>query len=152
MNAIRKIDEQFILLHQEVYLWLLDTSGIYLATVAMILQLLDHAMRANGFNPFSCTVLALFGIRNGLIYYAQYKNNLKIVNIIAQSWQDAVIMRTMMWVIFLFIFITDTYSKNFWNMLADIAFLCWWYSMCVKVREREPKDWFKSWKMVGANT
>lgn len=149
MNKLAEIDAKLIDLTQDAYLWLFDRTGVYVATLSMIL-----CMGANSSNltaPGTLVSIALFGGSQIGPYVLQHKKLFTSFNATARYWRSSAFR------IAGCVFIAGLAGGHLFNgklsmALSDVVCLfVMAFCFSVQIREREPKEWFPRLVMVGSH-
>lgn len=139
MRFLHAADTTIIDLVQEVYLWLWDWIGVYVATL-MFAAYVSERVCWDRLGWFDFVLIAFTGAWMGLRYLAQSKD-LRSLNAAQRAWRDFTIRQ------FFSVFVfgslaVDAFQLSAWHVASDAMFLVWTYLGCVQVREREPKEFF----------
>lgn len=144
---LRALDDHLIRLTQEVYLWLWDRTGVYVATLMFAAVVGDHVFW-HPLEIFDFIVLAFFGVWAGVRYVAQAKD-LRWLNATQRAWADFWLRRPVM-VVIAVLLAGDVLKLDAWRAASDVCSFAWNYLACVQVRDREPQDLLSFRKTVGA--
>jgi hypothetical protein len=141
------IDQWVINRIQTSYLWLYDWTGVYVASVAVISFLLGKAIA--GFRVDSISLcLTIWNIVVLIpMYLLQDKGNYKRYNRCALIVQGLTVRLVFTWSI-IFIGIIEICMLDFRQACNSFALVFYMYSTCICIREREPKEWFKQYKLA----
>lgn len=148
MNLIAEIDNRVIRMVQEVYLWLLDRTGVYVGTLIFAFGAIDNFCL--GLTFFRFVMLALIGVWSAGRYLAQ-ATDLRRLNRFARNFADTW-FRVPITVVLAGSLTFEVCQLNWWRVTAHASFFCWLYLACIQVRDREPKDFLPSLKPVGARS
>lgn len=137
---INKADDYLIKKFTEVYLWILDWTGIYLSTVCVALIVIGNLVGTGD------KISLVFALMNILIlipmYHKQNTGNYIAMNAEAMFIQNFLFRRV--FTLFLAIMIVVELITLDWKGLVNsCAYFIYFYMLCVCVREREPKKFEK---------
>lgn len=147
MKTLIAIDNRLIEITQEVYLWLWDRTGVYVATLMFAAYVGDHVC----WGPLhvgNFIFLALAGAWASRVYFVQSKD-LRRLNDLQRGWRDFV-MRPYLTMFGFAMIVEQVLYLDVWRFASNVLMMVWTYLNCVQVREREPKDFFAIRKPVGA--
>lgn len=149
-----RIDEWMITRGQAAYLWLYDWTGVYVATIAAIVMVLSNCSGAIfRLRPVGTIDLLLCGI-NLIVLLPYYKDQDRArytaYNARAMFFQDNLFRRIISQFFFITLFLEPLrfiWDPETWSILqlmfSECCILMYFVLMCVCIREREPKEWFK---------
>lgn len=143
-KAYLKGDAWVLSKSQDGYLWLLDRTGIYVATIAFFEYAASCALGilgGSGAILFLC-VLAVVGLGLAHKYLMQDKGENEKFNLIAmmmesQSWRHWFNIIVLLFAVF------EVYEIKPYSVLADLGFIYYGYLFLVKIRDRDKKPFFK---------
>jgi hypothetical protein len=125
---------------QRAYLWLYDWTGVYVATIDLLLTTVFTM-----FMGMSWIMFFVFGAR-GIFAWIRYcdQSNGRLEKFNAQSrhWQDNHIRWFSNSVIFGFL-LWDILTVQLLSLGADVTFMFISYLATVQIRDREPKEFWK---------
>lgn len=145
ISLYSKADLKAIEGFQAFYLWLLDRTGVYLATVNMVLYLVSFGFwitKDGKVSLIGLALLAIVGLMNMIRYWWQEKEQYDTLNAGAMSFEAS---RFRQWGNGYFIAITiwDMVFFHALDLCFDLCMLAIQYSMTVKIRERDKKPFFE---------
>lgn len=126
------------------YLWLLDRTGVYVATLAFITYTAMVALLlANGRSIwFWLPVLAFVGLSMGHKYLMQDKGQNDIFNLGAMQWESWRWRHYFNISIVIFI-IVEIIALTPIEAIIDIGFVTYGYLLTIKIRDRDKKPFFE---------
>lgn len=147
MQRIGKIDTWIIDKVQRAYLWALDWTGIFLGTIMFLLVAIQVCMLFWEEQHLIGAIVFLLGALCGYWYYHLQSAGMKdMLNARAESeiTEDRnIAMRLTFIGMNLLLIVSDSLQANPRGVLFLMLNCVWWYLLCVKVRDREPKEFFK---------
>ncbi len=152
-NYLIKFDRYCIARAQEIYLWLLDYTGVYRATIQTILLMIVLALDIlrDVITWLSIVCFAILLSMAVLDYINQDKGKYEIMNYAAMKMRESIFRLVALFCIIIIPMIVSAIQMNFLTVISDMVYMVWWYTMLVMVRDREPKEWFKKEKLVFGN-
>ena len=146
---IQEIDKKIIDLHQEVYLFFYDLTGITVGMVLFVNMLVENAM----FLMITTSIGIILGICSVVLivfYYVlhalQVSERIKMYNEMALNWEQNYMLRILFCVNTLFMFVL---TKDWRFALMYVPYILAMYLPAIKIRERN-KERFKivKWAMA----
>ena len=146
---ILEADQKIIDLHQEVYLFFYDLTGITVGVVLFFNMLIENALfmvisNGVGFVLLFCSIFLVF------FYYTmhviQVSERIKLYNEMAINWENSYVMRVYMCFTTLVLF---ALTEDWRFMIIYVPYMIAMYLPAVKIRERN-RDRFKITKLVTA--
>ena len=147
-KAYLKMDGWIISTLQETYLWLLDRTGVYLATVSFTTYaaccIVEVAVIDGNFPRWVWgAMLAIVGLSSGHRYYLQDKGNNDQINVTAMEMEGQRLRHVInvMLLNFLLIYLIDL---DLVKVAAMVGFILFQYLFVIKVRDRDKKPFFET--------
>lgn len=147
MRRLRELDAAIIEILQEAYLWFWDRTGIYAATIIFASVVGNH-LCYGPLKTFDFFAIAFCGLWTGQRYIAQAKD-LRRFNVLQGYFRDFTFRQCFPVLITTFLVI-DLIALTPWQIAGDVLFFLWTYLCCIRVRDREPKDFLSFRKPAGA--
>ena len=159
---LTRIDNALIQFHQAAYLWLLDRTGVYLGTLMMAnalagnLHMYSSTAERWGFSSrvalfLLCT--GLMGMVSARVWLLQKNGAYLAHNLMALRIQTFRIIRGGFFAFMLPVMLEEIYRLEVFSFLDSLLAVSLQYLLCVQLREREPKSFFKeSLSLAGAET
>jgi hypothetical protein len=126
---------------QRAYLWLYDWTGIYVATLDLMLTAVFVVVNVS-YNNMGIVVSLILLVLRGIFMWAKYwqqdTGNLDRFNAEARQWQNSNVRWLSNGSFFGFV-VFDALSRNV-IVIGDLAFFVLSYLLTVQIREREPRD------------
>ena len=147
MGFLRKLDDKVINLLQEAYLWLLDRTGVYLASVqvALFAYAVGIALLQD-VNFFLKLLVGALAAANLLFVYIRYimqdKGQTKIINMSAMSLRDWSFRHAFTF-FFLFYIPPEIMIGNYVGFSQTIALLLYNYTFLLMIRDRDKKPFWE---------
>lgn len=141
----RKLDKSLIDGTQNAYLWALDRTGVYVASVQMAMYLLSGALITlkHGYMPWWMTIfLGLLGAFMAVKYLMQDHGKYDAFNYAAMTC-EASGFRQFANGYFSTMIIVDLALRAPWDTGFDLILLMIGYVETIKVRERDKKPFFE---------
>lgn len=135
---MQKLDDWVIDHTQNVYLWLLDRTGIYAGTVMFLAMAASVILE--GAPIWQIIFLGIFGALAAYKYYLQDKKLLTVYNAMADFERNYRVIRAIGIFITLFNVICSVLDQDLWKGCGEAMFVIWWYMLPVKIRDREPPE------------
>lgn len=149
MKWLRTVDDRLVAAIQESYLWVWDRTGVYVGSLMFAAYCGDHVF----YGPlklFNFFFLGVAGVWCAHRYLVQSKD-LRWLNDLQRCWRDFALRRFLM-IFSAVVLASDIIQANAWHFASNLMFLIFNYLGCVQIREREPKEFFASIKLAGAQT
>jgi len=146
-KAYLTLDQKILALLQESYLWLLDRTGIYVATTTFIVYALCVVIEVFYINSLNSwiwfAVLAFVGLGLGHKYVLQDRGENDRINAVAM-FMETLKSRYVLDITFWVFFLTDVISLDPGRAITMLGFLTFNYTYVIKVRDRDKKPFFKT--------
>lgn len=146
LKAYLKFDAYLIERINTIYLWLLDRTGVYVATImfdAYVVAAATSLCRANGLPIwYWMIILAFIGLFLGPRYLMQDKGEVlrfNIASLVLEKW----VGRHVINVILMSFLVLDLLRLEPFDGLIQIIFLLFGYLNIIKIRDREKKPLFE---------
>lgn len=141
MRRIVEWDAWLMAQSQRAYLWLLDRTGVYVATVGMLIYALGVSVFMFGQGKVSVVltvILGLYGVILGFRYWQQDTQKNGEFNEISRNWSEAVVRRILMTMTLV---IGAASFQNLFTMFSYICdFVFFGYVLTIQIRERTPPE------------
>lgn len=147
MNKLRTLDDYLVAAAQEIYLWLWDRTGVYVATL-LFAAIVGEQICWGPIKIWGFAFLAIFGATSAYAYMVQAKD-LRLLNSMQRRWRENG-LRLAFTVMVLYFTASDAVKLNAWGSAGSAFLLIWSYLSCVQVRDREPKDLLSTRKLARA--
>lgn len=143
-KAYFKLDAWVIAKIQDAYLWFLDRTGIYVATVGFtVYAVVGISEVLDGGTPWLWgLLLALVGLSLAPRYMMQDKCKNEQFNLIAMAMQDFRGRHLISMTIAL-IGLLEAVTLHPWSAMADFGFVLYGYLFLIMIRDRNKKPFFK---------
>lgn len=144
-----KFDTWLITNMEDAYLWIYDRSGVYLGTVGMIAMVISAMVDLVSYTDqgflkgLTIFNVALIGFNMFQINSRQSKEEYLLHNLIADFFRSSKVRCGFFFVFYTFV-VLHTIRLDGLKVVSDLAFIVVMVSVTIRLREREPKDWFKA--------
>jgi len=147
MGFLRKLDDRLINLLQETYLWLLDRTGVYLASAQVMLFAYAIGIALlQDVNFFLKLLVGTVAAANLLFVYIRYimqdKGQTKVINMSAMSLRDWSFRHA-----FTFFFLVsippEIAINNYVGFSQTIALILYNYTFLLMIRDRDKKPFWE---------
>jgi len=141
---VRKVDRKVIELFTEAYLWVLDWTGVYVATVGMFFVAMDVGLTVVDRGRVWWTDAFYFVVMS-LTWFApswrrQHARMLSTINAGVLTWRESPV-RTVLVISGLVLLLDSALRMRSVALTAsNVMMLSWFYVTCVTVRDREPRE------------
>jgi len=141
---MRKIDDRLIEWFTDAYLWLLDWTGVYVATVGMFFVAMDVGLKAVSKGQFAWYDALYFAVMSlvwfGPSWMRQHMGLLTLINVAALQWREFGGRRAMVVCGVMLLLDSALRMRSPAMACSDLMTLSWFYLTCVTVRDREPRE------------
>lgn len=144
-KAYMKMDGWIISALQDTYLWLLDRTGVYVATVSFATYTVVAGLNiAQGAFPTWAWIvlLAFVGLSSGHKYLMQDKGKNESLNFSAMRMEEWRWRHSINIALFCFLIIA-LLALDVVEIIEQLGFLLFGYCFLIKVRDRDKKPLFK---------
>lgn len=141
-----KLDESAKQAAQNSYLWLLDRTGVYVATVQMAMYLLSGALITlkNGYMPWWIIIfLGLPGVFMGMKYLLQDKGKNDAINAGAMMYEASGFRQFANFYFTTMILLDFILRAGLYDVGFNLILLMIGYVETIKVRDRDKKPFFE---------
>lgn len=145
MNKLSELDARVIDRVQNIYLWLWDRTGVFLATPIFILIVAEY-LCLWPLKPRHFAFIAIMGAWSTWLYVAQGKS-LAALNSISRSWRDFPLRQAFV-AMSLALCVADAAKLDAAHVVSGMFHLIFLYAACAQVRDRDPKDFFNVRKLA----
>lgn len=141
---MRKIDDALLIAAQRAYLWLFDWTGVYVGTLLFLLGGLATVMDVLAYGRLRLVGYLLVGTY-GL--FGWWRINLQskgdeAYNAVAET-ETKNPMRWFFLLFFVFFLVQEIAQMKLADAVQTMAFICALYLFTVKIRPRDPKEFFE---------
>lgn len=145
---MNKIDQWLVAKAQAVYLWMFDWTGVRVGMVLFVLAGMANFLwwlsDGSWIAVFLIGFMGIFGVWLSWIQDSDQKH----FNVIAMTQEESIVRKGFTLLILSF-FIMYCLMLSWRGIFAEALWFAYCYMLCVKVRDREPKE-FKFFKLATA--
>ena len=131
---------------QNGYLWLLDRTGIYAATVMFIIFTCQPVLKilegVKGYNLFYGICIAIIGVQTIPLYLMQDKGDHTRYNSMAM-FMEGTLLRHIFTSFQYGILLGDVVGMRPLSIIGSMCLIAFQFCWCIKIRERDKKPFFK---------
>lgn len=127
---------------QDSYLWLLDHTGVYCATLRLgllICSFIPDIIRGNH-TIVILTIICFWGVSHGMSYYWQDTKKYEVYNVSAMEWEAAFFRKWGVPIIMIGAVLNDYRHGWYWDPPFDLLIWVWSYLSTATIRDREPPE------------
>lgn len=153
LNKLKTIDDLIIGWFETSYLWLFDWTGIYAATVMMAMVIFSVGSDMIASKQISGVWVAIFcvGINFPWIFARYIAQDKKLYT--AYNWGATEMRSSFLRIGFIYVFsplmlMQEIVKHEMQSAFVSIMWMCVCFMMAVRIRDREPKEWFKARKLA----
>lgn len=140
---LSNVDNTIIVAEQRAYLWLLDRTGIYVASImsacvvlSMGVSVIEHDLILAGF-------MGVFGLASSpWRWYLQHTNETtyNAISLLHQqsSWRGGFVVMVLVFILM------ELLLRDLAGVVTQVVYLFVNYMQCIQIRKREPKKFFES--------
>ncbi len=137
------MDEKMIKLVQDAYLWVFDRTGIYIATVSMIMTVLAYSLitlERDKVDFITLFGLAIIGLHCMFKYKLQHAGSYEAYNANARLWQQSR-LRFYLLCFWIGIILSDVFRGSILGFASSVLItVLFHYVWVCQIRKREPPE------------